>query len=128
MLNKLCCRLQYQYSINYGGCCYVAYCISRMLEKDHIPFTVCIMGTRIYTKLRNIKQSQPHYYLKVGETSINGSPQWLYTVSHLTDVTSRMLLFHYKKHEWNDSYDYGNNLLIRKIIEDSYDKFVQNLR
>ena len=38
-LNKMCKVLDKRYQINYGGCCYLAYCIAELLEKDGFKFS-----------------------------------------------------------------------------------------
>ena len=38
-LNSLCDNLNYKYSINSGGCCFVAFCIATQLEKYGIPYS-----------------------------------------------------------------------------------------
>ena len=37
-LNTLCNKLDIEYDINCGGCCYVTYCIAHHLYKHNIPY------------------------------------------------------------------------------------------
>lgn len=126
-LNNLCEYLDDKYHINHGGCCFIAYCISRMLEKDKIPFTVCVLGYREFPSMRSIDFGQNHYYLQIGNIDINYSECYCTELSNFSNVTSRMLLFHYNKYEWNDYYDFSNNLMIKKFIEASYNEFISSL-
>ena len=41
-LNKLCRFLDEEYDVNCGGCCYIAYCLARLLSRDKFKFKVII--------------------------------------------------------------------------------------
>ena len=41
-LNKLCKKLDLEYKINKGGCCFIAYLISKQLEKLNIPYELVV--------------------------------------------------------------------------------------
>lgn len=115
-LNETCKYLSYWCNINNGGCCYIAYCIARLLEKENIPFIVKVNGVPKTNKLRELKHNGNHYYICIGRNDIN-KLKWLRKrVVIYNSTSSRMLLYHYNKHLWNEEYNYHYNYIVQKIL------------
>lgn len=135
-LNKLCEQLNEQFEINWGGCCYTAYCIARLLEKDKLPFSLVIFDN--YFNLNKVKMlpkvpwSMLHYaiVLQVGEHTTKTINRGKFRASHkcYLKVTAEEILWHYEEHDWNDTYNPKHNQIIKQLIEKTYYDFTNNLR
>lgn len=135
-LNKLCEQLNEQFEINWGGCCYTAYCIARLLEKDKLPFSLVVFDNEFnLNKIKTLPKvpwSMLHYAitLQVGEHTTRTINRGEFRVSHrcYLKVSSKEILWHYKKHDWNDTYNPAHNQTIKQLIEKTYYDFTNSLR
>lgn len=113
------------FDINCGGCCYIAYCVARLLERDNIPFLTVVYNCN-YDEFYDIDCSCYHYAILVGERIINGFDEDDYTT--FANVTSKDLLDHYKECDWNCVYNTWYNTFLFHIINMFYYVFTKNLR
>lgn len=131
-LNKLCKYLNDEYSINYGGCCLVAYLVADLLKRDNFKFKVLIWSDiEIPDDFKSIKYSQNHYAISLGRYNINvgdcSKDKSLHRHVYL-DIKPKELLAHYKHNRWNDCYNIKHNNLISKMLRMSYAEFTEGLR
>ena len=129
-LNQLLSYLDRQYSINSGGCCYVAYLLAINLERLGIKFKLVVNSDNHYDasllrkNIRNVQNNKHvqgcgrytfnHYYIKVGNHYINRGHYGVTTV--IKNVTAKDILNVYKSGCWNDYYSTSNNPFIAKKI------------
>ena len=132
-LNNLCKYLNREFSINYGGCCYVAYVIAKLLESDGIDFKLIVYDE--YTirekSLREFSENHYHYSISIeGRFDINddGCKRDNSLIRNEFKARSKEMLKHYKRYEWNSCYRTRQNSFIFKILKMSYDNITKDLR
>lgn len=129
-LNLLCKYLNDEYSINFGGCCYVAYLMASLLKHDGIKYKVIVFDSENFCKRKTFIEDpwdHTHYCIQVDNYLINeDNCEGLYKVVYKR-VTPKDLKKHYFRSSWNDTYDVTNNSFIEKIIRTSYEKFKKSL-
>ena len=123
-------KLDREYNINSGGCCFVAYLLARELEKRHIRFKLriydyCLEGKKLEIR-KAIKNrtyyddysSCNHYALLIGEEVIN--------VADYVDgdrcidlgcINSSDIKYLYDKGRWNKTYKPGDNKEVESLIK-----------
>ena len=135
-LNSICDCLDYIYSINSGGCCYIAYIMADILEREGFKFDVLIIPNPEVDMPENFSdliESTNHVCLRV--TTNND----VYLVNCTEDydeddyiayynVSSKDILNYYKSWKWNCIYDVARNKFIKYIINLIYDNFSSSLR
>ena len=136
-LNKLCKSLHEEYNINYGGCCYIAYCVARLCEYLEIEFNLIVFDDEYdlydYSELDDLP-TMSHYAILLDDSIegevINCDDFWFdYRYKRCFKVNSREILKYYLNHEpWNKRYNTKNNSSIRLIIEDFYYVWTKSLR
>lgn len=131
-LNNVCNLLDSLYNINSGGCCFVAYCLFKMLKHDFNNVDLLVFSDfdlEDYTSFKNIHESQAHYAIKLHDKIINASNynQEYYCVHTYHNINTNLLLRHYNKFSWNPIYDKKNNKIVRKILNNFYDDFKKDL-
>ncbi len=137
-LNKLCKNLHEKYDINYGGCCYIAYCIARICEYLEFEFNLIVFDDEYdldeYEELNDLP-TMSHYAIMLDDSEdgeiINCEDHWFnhYYKRRYFKVKSRDILKYYLTHEpWNKRYNTKNNSSIRLIIEDFYYVWTKSLR
>lgn len=113
-LNTLCTKLDDEWDINCGGCCYVAYVLAKYLEEYKIPFIV-----RDY-------DFPTHYVVEVSDRCLNrGGFDGCY-ISY--DWTSDKLLDIYKTSSWNKYYDVKHNSAVHLKIKAVFNKYGNSIR
>lgn len=135
-MNKVCDLLDALYNINCGGCCYIAYCLSKLLKEDDIEYEVVVVSDSCEDlteceELRDIPCSCTHYGISTAGGLINIDENDLesYTYSqyfhnpHPDDVKE-----HYESGYWNDCYDTNENEFIWETLKRFYYDFTQDLR
>lgn len=132
-LNNLCKYLNREYSINYGGCCYVAYVIAKLLESDDIKFRLVVYSEDeiIENSIEDLYESCSHCSISLeGGLDLNddGCKKDSSLERYEFIVESRDILKYYKKCDWNPYYDIHLNPFISKILKISYDNITKNLR
>ena len=134
-LAKLCHKLDYLfeflhnvYSINSGGCCYVASVLAELFEKDDIDYSVIVYDCE-YAEFYDIDCSQYHYTLCVEDYILNCQDFEEVDYAEYIDVDAEDLLNHYKEcDDWNSLYDTYRNKYIKKLITNFYKDFTYDLR
>lgn len=125
-LDHICDCLNNLYSINSGGCCYIAYCIATILEKEDIPFRVVVNGGSYadVDDFSELDDSCYHIFIQVGNDTINADGleddedcNYSYT------ATSSQILNYYKNGDWNDVYEKALNSSIKSIITRMYNLY-----
>ena len=111
-INELCLKLDSAYNINDGGCCFVAACIAKQLEKYNIPFTV------IHYNLWGC-----HYAIKVDDRYLNRCDYRKKEIGAEIKCNSSYVYDIYTSKDWNPRYNSKNNKTIEKYIIELFEKY-----
>lgn len=128
-LDSICNTLNTIYDINNGGCCYIAYVIAEILEKENIQFLVmvdaddCLENFKDYNDVHHIwiQTEDSGYKIDINKGGWESGYDYCY-------VTSKDILDMYNKGEWNDMYNASKNRFIKHIINELYVNFSGALR
>lgn len=136
-INSLCDCLNTIYHTNSGGCCYVAYVIAEILEREDIQFEVLVSESRyedegypdnfedlddsVYHICLEAKPIKDTYRINVGTYSDE-------EYFHYSNVTSQDIYNFYINNIWNSFYEIAKNKFIKYIINLIYDNFSSDLR
>lgn len=127
-LNKVCTFLNSAYNINAGGCCYVAYCFAKLLERDNMKYKIVVYEDyKIGGTFHKLSDSHYHYAIALGKAIINPVDDDTFVINKY-QVSSSDILKHYNKEKWNDCYDASKNLFINKILKNFYYDLTEDLR
>lgn len=128
-LNKLCKKLDLEYKINKGGCCFIAYIISKQLEKLNIPYELVVYDDEDRCDLDadslTFDETANHYCIKISKQGIvnqgncNDEDYNVYNVK----LNSSDLEYIYNNGSWNHMYDSKNNHTIENIINNFFMQF-----
>lgn len=128
-LNKLCKKLDLEYKINKGGCCFIAYVISKQLEKLNIPYELVVYDDEDRCDLDidslTFDETANHYCIKISKQGIvnqgncNDEDYNVYNVK----LNSNDLEYIYNNGSWNRMYDSKNNQTIENIINNFFIRF-----
>ena len=128
-LNKLCKKLDLEYKINKGGCCFIAYLISKQLEKLNIPYELVVYDDEyrcdLDTDSLTFDETANHYCIKilkqgiVNQGNCNDEDYNVYNVK----LNSNDLEYIYNNGSWNHMYDSKNNHTIENIINNFFMQF-----
>jgi len=112
-LNELCLDLEDKYSINCGGCCYVAACIAEQLEIYNIPFTII-----------HYDECSCHYAIKVSDRYINRSDYKKKEITEELEESSWYLFDEYYANigYWNNTYNKKYNSTVKRKIKSTFKK------
>lgn len=110
-INELCLKLDKEYSINDGGCCFVAACIAKQLENYKIPFTL------IHYDLWGC-----HYAIKVNDRYLNRCDFKKNEISAEIKCSASYIYKIYYNQNWNKKYNTKNNKPIEKYIIQLFEK------
>ncbi len=129
-LNRLCDFLDEEYNINCGGCCYVAYCMAKILSQDNINFKLIVYEHfDLEEEFDKVVDSHYHYAISLEDIIINkcgcDEDTNLYRTEYL--VNPPEILAHYKKGDWNTEYDCSKNHFVYKTIKFFYEDFYESL-
>ena len=121
-INSLCDCLNTIYHTNYGGCCYVAYVIAEILEREDIPFEVLVSEPRyeddgypddfedlddsVYHICLEAKPIKDTYRINVGTYSEE-------EYFHYNNITSQDIYNFYTNNVWNSFYEMAKNKFIK---------------
>ena len=134
-MHHVCCLLDDLYDINCGGCCYVAWCLSSLLNDDNIDYNVEVVSS--YEELENcnsfdeLDDCHSHYgisingyYININECEIEDA------MYHNTfeNVSPDELIEHYNTNYWNSCYDVSKNDFIYDIVKRFYYECTESLR
>lgn len=136
LLNSLCWFLDNLYNINNGGCCYVAYLISKHLDRIGVKYKLVIYD---YTK-KQIDLTHYEIIHKVNSNNPKSSVTGEYTCNHyclyierggiinncniddqafqciIDGISSSDIKYIYRNGMWNNTYNSKNNKSVSKII------------
>ena len=130
-LDELCSFLDKAYNINNGGCCWVAYCIAKMLYNSGFRIDIGIISYDSEIDVENIKEldeSYSHYYVILNGIPINISDFEESNSYVLQDVNPNDILEHYKSEEWCCNYDHRKNSIVYKMLKTYYFDLLNDLR
>lgn len=120
-LNELCIKLDKEYHINDGGCCFVALTIAKELEKLGIKYSLKVtnqspIGRKNFPESVIKSDTCYHYYLHINYYEDINVDENRY-ISVFTNVNTKILKYIYSKGYWNNDYDTSNNKKIVKQIK-----------
>lgn len=141
-LNKLLNFLDSTFDINYGGCCYVAYLLSKKLEAYGIKYKLIICDHHMNSNTKKLPIRKGiknrdlstigtggytcnHYAIQVGDYLLNMD----YAIDSkvaISCITSDDILWMYKTGSWNTTYNKKLNSVIKRFINsffDGYEKY-----
>ena len=137
-LNSLCNKLHDEFAINCGGCCFTAYCIAKLLEKDGFNFSLIVFDSECklknYTELSELPDTMEHYAIilehddNINAEAINCIEDDFDKFYQGFEVTSEDILNYYLNNEWNSLYQTVYNDLIQSLIERVYYEFTNSFR
>lgn len=143
LINSLAEKCQKKYNINYGGCCFFAYCIAKELDKLNIRYKLVIEDTFIRSDLRGNKlaarkalksgevyfnggiplHSRNHYTLEIKGTLVNHEPWYYDKVETIGCIKSEDIYLIYNSGRWNSDYDPENNDSVEELIIQTFEKY-----
>lgn len=127
-LNRLFSLLDKSYNINWGGCCWLTYCIADNFDRLGIPYSLVIYDgegdadeaynniVERYTSFPTGCETASHYTLKVqGMGILNKSKGDPFILVH--NVYSEDIRWIYDKGNWNDCYNFRLNEEIKNLVD-----------
>ena len=139
-LNILCDRLDKDYNINFGGCCFVAYLIMKHFEKIGLHPTLIIENDCydidkntfldcVYTRSGNclgIKdQTCFHYFIYIPEINkyINSGEIYEDYLYEFQGLSAKDVHWIYKTGDWNNNYNRKNSPMVGRKIAQVFKKY-----
>lgn len=140
-LDCLCSYLDKLYSINSGGCCYIAYLIACHLDKLKVKYDLVIYDYKrkdeacINSEVQNMclpnsvtgKQTCEHYCISisgggvVNKGDVTGLKKYI-----VKGITNKNLKWLYKNGYWNRMYNRDNNKCVKGMINSFFSKYEKN--
>lgn len=127
-LNRLFSFLDKNYNINWGGCCWLTYCLAYNLERLDIPYSLVIYDgegdseeaynniVERWTSFPTGDETASHYTLKVrGLGILNKSKGDPFILVH--DVDSEDIRWIYDEGSWNECYNSRLNDEIKNLVD-----------
>lgn len=127
-LNRLFTFLDKNYNINWGGCCWLTYCLAYNLERLNIPYSLVIYDgegdseeaynniVERWTSFPTGTETASHYTLKVrGLGILNKSKGDPFILVH--DVDSEDIRWIYDEGSWNECYNSRLNDEIKNLVD-----------
>lgn len=127
-LNRLFTFLDKNYNINWGGCCWLTYCLAYNLERLNIPYSLVIYDgegnseeaynniVERWTSFPTGDKTASHYTLKVrGLGILNKSKGDPFILVH--DVDSEDIRWIYDEGSWNECYNSRLNDEIKNLVD-----------
>jgi hypothetical protein len=127
-LNRLFTFLDKNYNINWGGCCWLTYCLAYNFERLSIPYSLVIYDTEgdpeeaynniigRWTSFPTGDETASHYTLKAKGLGVlnksKGEPFIL-----INDVDSDDIRWIYDKGSWNECYNSRLNDEIKNLVD-----------
>ena len=131
-LDQLCQCLDNLYSINSGGCCYVAYLIAYHLDrlkvkydlviyddsrKDVVDINFSILNMKLPNSVTG-KKTCMHYCLSISGGGIVNKGNFSMWEKHIIkDITSKNLKWLYRNGAWNRAYNRNDSKCVKGIID-----------
>ncbi len=132
-MNAICDCLDHVHDTNCGGCCYVAYCLTKLLRRDNIKYHLVIISYDEIEEGDDISCFQDcytHYAIQIGNFSINRGDydEDDCYVRYLDNPYPNDIKEHYEKCSWNCCYNPNENDFIWKTLKLFYDNITKDLR
>jgi hypothetical protein len=125
-LDSFCDHLDKLFYINGGGCCWVAYCLSKLLKQTGFNVSLVVYDIHgfDFENINSIKKSLSHYYIMIKDRNeeeyfINSFGYDDY-VSIIDDFNIKDLKKHYLSMEWCCEYDSAKNRTIYELLKAFY--------
>ena len=139
-LNVLCDRLDQDYNINFGGCCFVAYLIIKHFEKIGLHPTLIIESDCenidqddfldcVHTRSGNCQglkdQTCYHYFIYIPEINkyINSGEIYEDYLYEFQGLSAKDVHWIYKTGDWNSDYDRKNSPMVGRKIAQVFKKY-----
>lgn len=135
-LNNECNNLDSKYKINYGGCCYVAGCIARLLEETNLNFSLIVFDNKWDLRgikcLEDLPEPMSHYAIVLDDEGYIGEGinccEDDFDDSYQAFKASSIDIFdYYYNHQWNNVYDCFYNFKVKCALEKTYNEFIRDL-
>lgn len=140
-INSLCKFLDETYSINLGGCCFLASLIAKYLDKLNIKYKLVIYEDTIKDyrsiahEITNCRKNKgfrnsvtgyytcSHYCLQIlGSGVINGSKGYIHQYT-IPNISHKNIQWIYRNGYWNDSYNVQYNKAVKNIVKTFFSKY-----
>lgn len=137
-LDQLCQCLDNLYSINCGGCCYVAYLIACHLDrlkvkydliiyddskKDVLDVSFSILNRELPNSVTG-KKTCMHYCISIsGSGVINEGSFFRWKKHTIKGITSKNLKWLYRNGAWNRTYNRKDSKCVKGIIDSFFLKY-----
>lgn len=119
-LTTFCDLLNKEYNINYGGCCYVTYCICKLLTKANIKYKIVVSNYEHLPKYFNdIPEACCHYFIEIDHYTINrrsNDYRSNYNIKRYCNVKPRDILRHYNINDWNEEFDVDSKNTVANLL------------
>lgn len=130
-LDQLCQCLDRLYSINSGGCCYIAYLIACHLDRLNVKYDLVIYDYRkkdeanVNNDILNMSllnsitgnQTCEHYCISISGSGVVNKGDVSGLKKHVVKgITSSNLKWIYRNGDWNKMYSRSNNRCVKGII------------
>lgn len=139
-LNVLCDRLDQDYNINFGGCCFVAYLIMKHFEKIGLHPTLIIESDCenidqddfldcVHTRSGNCQglkdQTCYHYFIYIPEINkyINSGEIFEDYLYEFQGLSAKDVHWIYKTGDWNNNYNKKSNPMVGREIAQVFRKY-----
>jgi len=139
-LNVLCDRLDQDYNINFGGCCFVAYLMMKHFEKIGLHPTLIIESDCedidgddfldcVHTRSGNCQglkdQTCYHYFVYIPEVDeyVNSGEFYEEYLYKFRGLSAKDVHWIYKTGDWNSSYDRKNSPMVGRKIAQVFRKY-----
>ena len=138
-LNTLCDRLDKDYNINYGGCCFVAYILMKNFESIGVnPILVIesdcdeIDGGEFLDRVhdRNTEcnglgfNTCYHYFVSIPKIGyVNAGDYCRDSLNKFRGLSSKDVQWIYKTGDWNSCYETKNNAMVGRRIKQVFRKY-----
>lgn len=132
-MNEICECLDRMYDTNCGGCCYIAYCLSKLLQRDNIDYELVILSydeIEEGDEIAHFQDCYTHYAIQIGKFSINRCDydEDCCYVRYLANQYPSDIKEHYENCSWNCCYDTDENEFIWNTLKSFYDNITKDLR
>lgn len=137
-LNRLFSLLDKSYNINYGGCCWLTYCLADNFERLGIPYSLVIYdgdgdSDEAYNNIMDRYPAFPsgyetagHYTLKVkGLGIVNKSKGDSFII--VENVDSGDIRWIYEEGDWNNCYNKRLNDEIKNLVDTVFRIYEQEI-
>jgi hypothetical protein len=138
-LNTLCDRLDEDYNINYGGCCYVAYILMKNFEAigihpvlviesdcdeiDGDEFLDCVHD-RVDECNGLGYNTCCHYFVQIPKIGyVNSGSFSRDSLNKFKGLSAKDVQWIYKTGDWNSCYETKNNAMVGRRIKQVFSKY-----